>query len=73
MWSLIKNQVLIVTELFLRGRKLNVSLAFISQSYSKVSKTIRLNATHHFIMKIPKKTELQQIATNQSSMILRIS
>ena len=35
----------IVTELFLRGRKLNVWLVFISQSYFKVSKTIRLNAT----------------------------
>ena len=42
----------IVTELFLRGRKLNISL--ISQSYFKVPKTIRLNATHYFIKKIPK-------------------
>ena len=43
----------IVTELFWRGRKINISLAFISQSYFKVPKTIRLNATHYFIMKIP--------------------
>ena len=42
-------------ELFLRGRKLNISLIFISQSYFKVPKTIRLNATHYFIMKIPNK------------------
>ena len=57
----------IVTELFLRGRKLNISLVFISQSYFKVPKTIRLNATHYFIMKIPNKRELQQIASNHSS------
>ena len=57
----------IVTELFLRGRKLNISLVFISQSYFKVPKTIRPNATHYFIMKIPNKRELQQIASNHSS------
>ena len=56
-----------VTELFLRGRKLNISLVFISQFYFKVPKTIRLNATHYFIVKIPKKRELQQIASNHSS------
>ena len=39
----------IVTRLFLRERKLNISLVFISQSYFKVPKTIRLNATHYFI------------------------
>ena len=54
-----KKLSLIVTELFLRGRKLNISL--ILQSYFKVSKTIRLNATHYFIMKIPNKRELQRI------------
>ena len=48
----------IVTGLFLRGRKLNISLLFISQSYFKVSKTIRLNATHHFIMKSYNKRDL---------------
>ena len=52
----------IVTELLLRGTKFNISLVFISQSYFKVPKTIRLNATHYFIMKIPNKRELQQIA-----------
>ena len=57
----------IVTELFLRGRKLNISLVFISQTYFKAPKTIRLNATHYFIMKIPIKRELQQIALNHSS------
>ena len=62
-----KKLSLIVTELFLRGRKLNISLVFISQSYFKVPKTIRLNATHYFIMKIPNKIDLQQIASNHSS------
>ena len=49
----------IVIELFWRGRKLNISLVFISQSYFKVPKTIRLNATH-FVMKISKKRELSK-------------
>ena len=57
----------IVTELFIRGRKLNVSLVFITQSYFKVPKDVRLNSTHFFIMKIPNKRELQQIAINHSS------
>ena len=56
-----------VTELFIRGRKLNISLFFIIQSYSAVLKNFRLNSTHYFIMKIPKKRELQQIAFNHSS------
>ena len=63
-----------VTELFLRGKKLNISLVFIWQSYFKVPKTIRLNATHYFIMKVPNKRELQEIALNRSSNIdLKIS
>ena len=49
----------IVTELFIRGRKLNISLVFITQSYFKVPKDVRLNTTHFFIMKIPSKKELQ--------------
>ena len=57
----------IVTELFLRGRKLNISLVFITQSYFKVLKDVRLNSTHFFIMKIPDKRKLQQIALNHSS------
>ena len=48
-----------VTELFIRGRKLNISLVFITQSYFKVPKDVRLNTTHFFIMKIPIKRELQ--------------
>ena len=57
----------IVTELFLRGRKLTISLVFITQSYFKVPKDVRLNTTHFFISKIPNKTELQKIAINHSS------
>ena len=57
----------IVTELFIRGRKLNISLVFIAQSYVKVSKDVRLNTTHFFIMEIPNKIELQQIVINHSS------
>ena len=54
----------IVTELFIRGRKINISLVFITQSYFKVPKDVRLNTTHFFIMKIPNKRELQQSALN---------
>ena len=57
----------IVTKLFIRGRKLNISIVFITQSYFKVPKDVRLNSTHCFIMKITNKRELQQIALNRSS------
>ena len=57
----------IVTELFLGGRKFNISLVFISQSYFKVPKTRRLNATHYFIMKFLNKRELKQTASNHLS------
>ena len=57
---------LIVTELFIRGRKLNVSLVFITQSYFKVPKDVRLISTHFFIMRISNKRELQQTALNHS-------
>ena len=57
----------IVTELFIRGRKLNISIVFFTQSYFKVPKDVRLNSTHFFIMKIPNNRELQQIALNHSS------
>ena len=53
----------IVPELF----KLNISIVFITQSYLKAPKNVRLNSTHFFIMKIPNKRELQQIALNHSS------
>ena len=57
----------VVTELFIRGRKLDISIVFIIQSYFKVPKDVRLNSTHFFIMKIPNKRELHQIALNHSS------
>ena len=57
----------IVTGLFIRERKSNISLIFITQSYFTVPKNIRLNSTHYFVMKIPSKKELQQIAFNHSS------
>ena len=57
----------IVAELFIQGRKLNISIVFITQSYFKVPKVVRLNSTHFFIMKIPNKRELQQIVLNHSS------
>ena len=45
----------IVTELLIRGRKLNISVICITQSYFAVPKNIGLNSTHYFIIKIPKK------------------
>ena len=57
----------IVTDLFIRGRKLNISLVFITQSYFATPKNIRRDLTHYFVMKIPNKRELQQIAFNHSS------
>ena len=57
----------IVTELFIRDRKLSISIIFIKESYFEVSKDVRLNSTHFFITKIPNKRELQQIPTNDSS------
>ena len=57
----------IVTELFIRGRKLNIFLVIISQFYFVVPKSIRLNSTHNLIMKILNKQELQQVAFNHSS------
>ena len=57
----------IVTKLFIRSRKLNISLVFITQSYFAVPKNITLNSTHYFIMKIPNKRDLQQIAFSHSS------
>ena len=53
--------------MFISGRKLNISLVFITQSYFKVPRDVRLNTTHFFIMKIPNKKELQHIALNHSS------
>ena len=56
----------IVTELFIRGGKLNISLVFITQSYLAIPKNTRLNSTHYFIMEIPNKQDFQQIVVNHS-------
>ena len=57
----------IIRELFIRCRKLNISLAFITQSYFSVPKDVRLNSTHYLIMKTNNERELQNIAINHSS------
>ena len=57
----------IVTEIFIRERKVNISTVFISKSYFTVPKDVRLISTHFFITKIPNKLELQQIAFDHSS------
>ena len=59
----------VVTQLFIRGRKLNISNVFITQSILKVPKDVRLDSTHFFIMKIPNKRELEQIALSHLSNI----
>ena len=56
-----------VTELVVRGRKLNIYLVFITQSYFAVPKNIKRNSTDYFVMKIPNKRELQQISFDHSS------
>ena len=60
--GVLSNEILnpIVTELFIRKKRLNIYLVFITQSYFAVPKNIRLNSTHCFVMKIPNKREHQQ-------------
>ena len=62
-----KKSQAIIKELFIRCRKLNISLVFITQSYFSVPKDVRLNSTHYLIMKINNKRELQNIAINHSA------
>ena len=57
----------IIKDLFIRCRKLNISLVFITQSYFSVPKVVRLNSTHYLIMKINNKRELQNTARNHSA------
>ena len=57
----------IIKELFIRCRKLNLSLVFITQTYFSIPKEVRLNSTHYLIKKIHNKRELQNIATNNSA------
>ena len=65
--DMLSNKNPIVTVLFISRRKWNISLVFITQSYFSVPKNIKQNATNYFVMKIPNKTELQQIPFNHSS------
>ena len=57
----------IVTELYIRGSKLNISLVFTIQHSFSVPKIIRRSSTHYFLMKVPKKQQAQQIAFNHSA------
>ena len=57
----------ILKELFIRCRKLNTSLVFITQSYFSVPKDVRLNSTHYLIMKINNRKELQNILIDHST------
>ena len=56
-----------IKEMFIRCRKLNISLVFIAQYYLSVPKDVRLNSAHYLIMKINNRKELQNIATNHSA------
>ena len=57
----------IIKELFIRCRKLNVSLVFITQSYCSVPKDVRLNSAHYLMMKINNRIELPNMATDHSA------
>ena len=59
-----KNLNPVITVLFIRGRKLNISSVFTMQSYFIVPKNVRINSTDYFIMKMSSKRELQQIGSN---------
>ena len=56
----------IVKELFMRCRKLNLSIVFITHSYFRTPKDARLNSTHYILMKISNKKELKSIAEENS-------
>ena len=62
-----KNFQAMIKELFIRCRKLDISLVFITQSYFSVPKDVRLNSTLYLIMKINNKRDLQNIAINHSA------
>ena len=57
----------IIKDLFIRCRKLNISLVFITQFHFSDPKEVRLNSTHYLIMKIHNRRELQQIAIDHST------
>ena len=57
----------IIKELFIRCRKLNISLVFITEYYFSIQKEVRLNSAHYLIVKIHSKRELRQTAINHSA------
>ena len=57
----------VAKELFIKCRKLSISLVFITQPYFSVPKDVRLNSTHYWIIKINNRNELQNIAINHSA------
>ena len=57
----------ILKNLFIRCRKLNISLCFLTQSYFSVPKDVRVNCTHYILFKLNNKRELQNIAINHSA------
>ena len=57
----------VLKELFIKCRKLNISLCFLIQSYFSVPKDVRLNCTHYIVFKLNNKRELQNIAVNHSA------
>ena len=57
----------ILKDLFVRCRKLNISICFLTQSYFSVPKDVRLNWTHYILFKLNNKRELQNIAINNSA------
>ena len=67
MLCLIKKAQQILKDLFIRCRKLNISICFLTQSYFSVPKDVRLNCTHYILFKLNNKRELQNIAINHSA------
>ena len=65
--NMLSNKKINPAELYIRQRKTNIFLAFITQSFFAVQKNIRINSTSYFVMKIPNKRDLQQITFNHSS------
>ena len=65
--DMLSNKKINPAELYIRQRKTNIFLAFITQSFFAVQKNIRINSTSYFVMKIPNKRDLQQITFNHSS------
>ena len=62
-----KKSQAIIKELFIKCRKANISLVFITESYFSVPKDVRLNSTHYMVMKINNRKELQNITINHSA------